>query len=80
MLDDLKKMRLTDPLGSRDTAEVHVRVEIPLNQMLGIRPGHLAVMATLDLLTEREGNATSTGAVVADAAPKGSPIAPPLTS
>src|SRR6266404_2065465 len=40
-----------------DAAEVHVRVEIALNQMLGLQPGHLAGMAVLDLLTEPEGGA-----------------------
>src|SRR5437868_11625792 len=40
-----------------DAAEVHVRVQIALNQMFRLERGHLAVMSALDLLAEHEGHA-----------------------
>src|SRR5438445_9778642 len=57
-----------------DAAEVHIRVEVALNQVFRLQGRHLAVMAALDLLAEHESDATGAvigyAAVVADAAPE----------
>src|SRR5579864_2883017 len=54
-----------------DAAEVHIRVEVALNQMLWLHGRHLAVMAAFDLLAKHEGDAAGAvigaRAIVADA-------------
>ena len=45
-----------------DAAEIHVRVQVALDQMLRFQRRHLAVMPAFDLLAEREGD--TAGAVI----------------
>src|SRR6267142_7084799 len=53
-----------------DAAEIHVRVEVALNQIRWLHGRHLAVMAAFDLLAEHEGDAAGAvigaGTIVAD--------------
>ena len=57
--------------GRVDAAEVHVRIEIALDELGIIERWHLAVMTTLDLVAEDEGHAggamIGAGAVVTHA-------------
>src|SRR6266481_8972076 len=58
-VDDRRRIELQPFVEDRrvDAAEVHVRVEVALNQMLGLQGRHLAVIAALDLLAEHKGDA-----------------------
>src|SRR5207244_10127152 len=72
-VNDRRRIELQPFVEDRrvDAAEVHVRVHIALNQMLGLQGRHLPVMTALDLLAEHEGDTAGAlvgaGAVVADA-------------
>src|SRR5208283_488654 len=72
-IDDRRRIELQPLVEDRrvDAAEVHVRVEVALNQMLGLQRRHFTVMATLDLLAEHKGDAAGamigSRAVVANA-------------
>src|SRR6516165_9060438 len=73
-VDDRRRIELQPLVEDRrvDAAEVHIRVQIALNQVLRLARGHLAVVPALDLLAEHKGDAAGAvigaRAVVADAA------------
>src|SRR6516165_6426848 len=73
-VDDRRRIEFEPFVKDRriDAAEVHVRVEVALNQVLRLQGRHLAVMTALDLLAEHKGDTAGTmvgsRTVVADAA------------
>src|SRR5689334_9433533 len=72
-VDDRRRVQTQPLIEDRriDAAEIHVRVQIALNQMLGLHRRHLAIMPALDLLAEHKGDSASAvigaRAVVVDA-------------
>src|SRR6266566_7297272 len=63
-VNDRRRIELQPFVQDRrvDAAEVHVRVEVALNQMLGLQGRHLSVMTALDLLAKHKGD--TAGAVI----------------